>query len=90
MDEGVVFHQATVYQERNEHDLLKDFEQEVPGYLLNDKIRVLLDAIRLGGGDDVAGNLVRCYEALVAGGVLPAGEMPIVRAWCNEVSRLDR
>jgi hypothetical protein len=32
--EGVTFHSPSeVYQDRNEHDLLKDFEDEIPGYL---------------------------------------------------------
>jgi len=38
LGEGVVFHNASVYQRRNEHDLLKDFEDEIPGYLNNEKV----------------------------------------------------
>ncbi len=34
----ILFHNSTVWQERNEHSLLKDFEDEVPGYLNNSKI----------------------------------------------------
>src|SRR5204863_4881711 len=30
-DWSVLFHNSTVWQERNEHSLLKDFEDEVPG-----------------------------------------------------------
>jgi hypothetical protein len=36
LGQGVVFHASTVYQERNAHRLLRDFEDEVPGYLLNE------------------------------------------------------
>ncbi len=78
--EGVVFHNATVYQERNEHSLLKDFEDEVPGYLHNDAIRVALDACRLDGSD-LFRSVAVCYEALVAGSFIPDDEMPVVRAW---------
>lgn len=43
MDLKVVYGPATVYQDRNEHNILKDFEQETYGYLnttkfLNDEI----------------------------------------------------
>ena len=34
-DWPVLFHAATVYQERNEHDLLRDFRDEIEGYLHN-------------------------------------------------------
>ena len=84
--EGVVFHNATVYQERNEHDLLKDFEDEVPGYLHNDKIRLALDACRLDAADPFRSVAV-CYEALVAGAFIPADETPVVQAWLGAMER---
>ncbi len=83
MGEGVVFHAATVFQERNEHDLLRDFADEVPGYLLNDKIRLALENCRLER-QDMLRNLALCYEALVREELLPPEELPIVAAWCRE------
>jgi hypothetical protein len=74
---GVVFHSATVRQDRNEHDLLKDFAQEVDGYLHNDAIRRTLEPLKLDM--DMRRNLVVCYEALAK--FLKAEEMPILRAW---------
>ena len=35
---GVVFHAAEVYQDRNKHNLIQDFQDEVPGYLQNASI----------------------------------------------------
>jgi STELLO glycosyltransferases len=78
--EGVVFRSATAYQERNEHNLLKDFEEEVPGYLHNDKIRIVLDALKLDG-NDLTRSLTHCYEALISAEYIPASEMPILREW---------
>ena len=86
MGEGVVFHAATVYQERNEHDLLRDFADEVPGYLLNDKIRLALEKCHLDR-QDVLRNLTLCYEALVQDELLPKEELPIVAAWCREFEK---
>jgi hypothetical protein len=84
--EGVVFHSATVYQERNVHDLLRDFADEVPGYLLNDRIRLVLEACRLDPHDAVR-SLSLCYEALVKDQLLPSEELPIVSAWCKMLDK---
>lgn len=89
LGEGVVFHSSTVYQERNTHNLLKDFEDEVPGYLLNDRIRQVLDGCRLDAAD-MYGNMRRCYEALVAAGFVPEGELEILGAWCGEMENLGQ
>jgi hypothetical protein len=84
----MVFHAAEVVQERNPHRLIKDFEDEVPGYLQNERIVGLLANARLQPGPSAVGeNLLRCYEALVAGGIFPADEMPLVRAWLADTQR---
>ncbi len=79
---GVVFHASEVYQDRNAHDLMRDFRDEIPGYEKNRGICQLLSEIKLRGGSGaVMGNLVRCYEALVAKEIFPAKEMQLVTAW---------
>lgn len=85
--EGVVFRSPTVRQDRNEHSLLRDFEAEVPGYLHNEAIRARLESTRLAGPDP-EGNLVRCYEALEQARLIPPAELPLVRGWCEALSRL--
>lgn len=78
----VAFRAPTVYQERNAHSLLHDFELEVPGYLHNDRIARLLNDLPLSSRPvDVAENLRSCYEALVSGGFLPQGELDLVDSW---------
>lgn len=85
----VSFHKATVYQDRNAHDLMRDFEDEVPGYLMNERIRRALEDVRVEAGPAQMGdNLVRCYEALARLGAVGAGELPLLAAWLDEVSRL--
>jgi hypothetical protein len=84
---GVVFHAAEVVQHRNAHNLLRDFQDEVPGYLNNARIAERLDGLRLTPDPGaVADNLVRCYEDLVAGGILPRDELPLVRAWVEDLA----
>jgi hypothetical protein len=88
LGQGVTFHPPEVDQERNAHDLMRDFEDEVPGYLLNERIaRVLAETKLRAGVDGVTDNLVRCYEALVGGGILRKEELGMVRAWVEDLSR---
>lgn len=90
LDEGVVFHAPDMVQDRNPHDLLKDFEQEIPGYLGNERIRRALEGAQLKSSDDaVAGNLHSCYEALVRAGLVPAGELGLVEAWLSDVAAVS-
>lgn len=83
LEQRLVFVAPTVRQERNEHNLLRDFEDEVSGYLKNDLIRRTLDACSLAG--EPTADLVRCYEALTAAGIFPPEELPLVRAWVEAV-----
>lgn len=84
--QGVVFHGPEMFQDRNQHNLLRDFEQEVPGYLGNDRIRELLESTQLmPGQDEVGNNLHRCYETLTRAGIVPAAEMPLVEAWLRDI-----
>ena len=44
------FTSATMYQERNEHNLMKDFKDEIPGYLMNAEIINLIEDLNLKEG----------------------------------------
>jgi len=86
MGAGVVFHGAEVRQERNPHELLRDFEQEVPGYLGNGRIAQALEALELQAGEEnMARNLAACYETLARNGVFPAAELALVDSWLEDV-----
>ncbi len=83
----LLFHEPTVYQERNDHNLLKDFEDEIPGYLNNDRIRKTLEDLDLQRGAEYLGtNLVKCYESLVEMGLIGKDELPLVTSWVEDVS----
>lgn len=82
----VAFLSATVFQERNEHSLLRDFEDEVPGYLHNAQIVELLAGLDLAPEPAAAaGNVRRCYEELVGAGFVPADELELLGAWLDDV-----
>ncbi|ORE89147.1 hypothetical protein ATO7_04690 [Oceanococcus atlanticus] len=82
----VTFVAPSVRQERNEHDLMRDFADEVPGYLHNDRIRERLSALSLSG--DMHTDLLSCYQALVGEGLVDSAEVPLVKSWLDELSRL--
>lgn len=87
MGSGVVFHAAEVIQERNPHDYLRDFEDEIPGYRQNARIASLLESIELAPGPGrLADNLLICYQSLIAAGIFPVAEEALVQAWIEDVA----
>lgn len=84
LEQGVVFHAAEVHQERNEHDLMRDFNDEVPGYQRNRELVKVLEGLHLRAGTEaVVENLRACYDALIAAGFFDPREGPLVAAWCE-------
>ncbi|HEX8722600.1 MAG TPA: STELLO glycosyltransferase family protein [Pyrinomonadaceae bacterium] len=81
---GVLFHGPTVWQERNEHDLMRDFRDEVPGYLHNDSIRAALSALSLRPGR-VEENVAACYEKLAEMSLVGREELPLLAAWLEDL-----
>jgi hypothetical protein len=79
---NILFYSPTVYQERNEHNLLKDFEDEIPGYLNNDKIVKSLQELKLEQGTENHGsNLMACYQKLVDMKLVDEKELVLIQAW---------
>jgi len=84
-DWSILFHEATGHQERNQHNLMRDFKDEVPGYLNNRAICEALDGLALPSGvDNVGENLLICYEALVRMGVIDEKELTLLQAWIDD------
>jgi hypothetical protein len=74
---------AEVLQKRNPHDLQRDFEDEIPGYISNTKIAYALNDLRLGY--DQVSNVVTCYEELVRKKFLPRAELHLLSAWLADI-----
>ena len=86
---NVLFHEPDVWQERNEHDLMRDFADEVPGYLHNRAMAAALAALDLApGADAIPDNLRRCYATLVERGWVGAEELPLLDAWLEDLRGL--
>jgi hypothetical protein len=83
---GVLFHEPTVWQERNEHNLMRDFRDEVPGYLHNAAICEALAGLKLAPGSERLGeNLLACYERLVEMSLVGREELPLLAAWLEDL-----
>lgn len=92
MGRRVAFHSpAEVVQHRNPHDLMRDFADEIPGYLHNEAIAHALARARLTRGRSaVLSNLRACYVALIGVGFLPAAELASVDAWIADVRAIRK
>jgi hypothetical protein len=86
---GVTFHSPEAIQVRNEHNIMKDFTDEIPGYLENEKIREILSGSKLkSGAGYVATNLRVCYADLIAAGIFPEKEMELVDLWLEDLTAI--
>lgn len=83
---SILFYSPTVTQDRNEHDLLRDFADEIPGYLNNHNICKELGDLKLEKGEENIGvNLIRCYERMIQLGLVGEGEGELIRAWVEDL-----
>ena len=86
---SVLYHEPTVWQERNAHNLMKDFEDEIPGYSNNFRICKELQELQLKPGqENIMENLVACYQKLVDIEVIGKEEMVLLKAWISDLSKL--
>ena len=83
---SILFREVTVVQGRNDHSLIRDFADEISGYLGNDKIRATLDALDVPARVDAIPDALRmCYRALVGGEFVGADELPLLDAWIEDL-----
>ncbi|MHB8117587.1 MAG: STELLO glycosyltransferase family protein [Methanothrix sp.] len=78
------FTRPTVTQNRNEHDFLKDFESEIPCYLLSEKI---LDIVSKAVDSECTldENLVRAYAALHEHAIVTKMELRLLSLWLKDI-----
>ncbi len=85
---AVLFHEPNMRQERNEHNLLRDFEDEIPGYLHNAEICEALGTLRLKpGSENIGENLKVYYEKLVNMKLVGAEELDLLNAWLGDIKQ---
>ncbi len=88
MDARLSFHNANVYQVRNEHDLLEDFKDEIPGYLGNGLIKDLLEGLTLQIGEEyLLENLRNCYKVMIDNNFIGIEELKLLDAWIFDIEK---
>ena len=70
-------------QFRNEHNLIRDFTDEIPMFENNKIIYKLLLQLKLKGQKYYSENLYKCYKKLVNEGILKK-ELIYLKAWISD------
>ena len=86
---NVMFHTSTVRQERNDHNLMMDFSDEISGYLNNGRIASELQNLNLKSGiDNITDNLINCYQLLINMNLVNKSELTLVELWVEAINSL--
>lgn len=72
---------AVGYQDRNDHDLLLDFAEEIPVHL---QTRVLLKCLLNVKADSMSGYMTQVYEGLLEAGQVKSSDLEGVRAYLRD------
>jgi hypothetical protein len=87
---NILFHNSTVYQERNDHNILTDFKDEISGYLNNHTICSELKELELKEGkDNIPENLTKCYQLLYRMELVDESELHLLRLWIDAVKAIE-
>lgn len=85
----LAFHASTVKQIRNEHDLMKDFRDEVVGYLENKRICKVLEEtmgkLSDEGRKSLGSTALALWMSLAEAGIIPEKEIELIRGWFTAV-----
>lgn len=78
------FTHATVFQERNFHDYMKDFESEIPCYLHPYKV---IDTVcpSISSSFSISDNLHNAYSALCKEGIVNSNEVKLLDLWLKDL-----
>lgn len=80
---------ATVFQARNEHDLMRDFQDEIEGYTGYERfVDVLEETLIEGTPSSVLADLRLLYVALIDARFFTSDEIPILDAWIADMESL--
>jgi len=85
----ILFFGTTMAQNRNQHNLYKDFEDEIDLYLNNKKIINSILNVNLKIGEkNYLSNILECYKILIKKNFIHQNELKYLRAWMSDMKRL--
>jgi hypothetical protein len=86
----ILFHKSTVRQERNDHNLMNDFRDEIPGYNNNVQICANLKNLTLKDGvENIAANMLLCYQRLIDLKIVGENEIILLNAWLKDIEQIS-
>ncbi len=87
----VAFHSASVIQERNEHDLMEDFQDEVDGYLHNEAIAAVLEAslADVDGNSSMNSLTRRQWLSLADNGFVSPREIDVLDLFFDSINSVE-
>lgn len=84
----LAYNGPSMVQDRNPHNLLHDFKEEIPGYLHNNEIIRRFAALDMKPGPTaIHANLHRCYSTLIDMGVVDARELELLEHWFDGIDQ---
>ena len=81
------FYPSTSYQERNDHNLMADFESETSMYQRTEEIVSTLDSA-VSQNVSIGDNLVNAYSSLGKIDVVDPLELQLIDYWLTDIARL--
>lgn len=85
----ILYHKSTVWQQRNDHNLMTDFRDEIPGYVNNAQIYTCLKELNLEKGIvNIPYNMIKCYKKLIELGFVGEDEIRLLDAWLKDIKVL--
>lgn len=82
----ILFHQSTVWQRRNDHNLMDDFYDEIIGYKNNAQIYESLKELKLQDGiENIPANMQICYKKLINMNLVDKKELILLAAWLKDI-----
>jgi hypothetical protein len=83
---SILHSNSTVTHKRNDHDLMKDFKDEIPGYLNNKNIVESLIKLKLKKGtNNLFYNLIKCYELFCDQNLIDKKELKLLDKWILDI-----
>ncbi|NHZ86225.1 MAG: DUF288 domain-containing protein [Planctomycetia bacterium] len=86
----ILFHQSTVRQTRNDHNLMNDFRDEISGYNNNVQIYKNLINLKLQEGiENIPSNMKTCYKKLIELKFIAPDELILLNNWIDDCHNLN-
>ncbi len=82
---SILFHRSSMWQQRNDHNLMLDFHDEISGY--NNNMQIYKNLINLNlqdGIENIPVNMVICYKKLIELKFIAPDELILLNNWIDD------